>query len=47
VSDIEVIKPGEINETHERMLKADVRYHFAIDNASLNKINLHINIKWA
>ncbi len=35
VSDVEVIKAGYINEAYERMLKADVRYRFVIDIASL------------
>lgn len=35
VSDVEVIKASEINEAYERMLKADVRYRFVIDIASL------------
>ena len=35
VSDVEVIKVSAINEAYERMLKADVRYRFVIDIASL------------
>ena len=35
VSDVEVIKVSEVNEAYERMLKADVRYRFVIDIASL------------
>lgn len=35
VSDIEMIKVGQINEAYERMLKGDVKYRFVIDNASL------------
>ncbi len=35
VSEVEVIKASEINEAFERMLKADVRYRFVIDIASL------------
>ena len=35
VSDVEVIKAGYINEAYERMIKADVRYRFVIDIASL------------
>lgn len=35
VSDVEVIKADYINEAYERMLKADVRYRFVIDIASL------------
>jgi uncharacterized zinc-type alcohol dehydrogenase-like protein len=34
-SDIELIGIGQINEAYERMLKADVRYRFVIDMASL------------
>jgi uncharacterized zinc-type alcohol dehydrogenase-like protein len=34
-SDIEVIDIDRINEAYERMLKADVRYRFVIDIASL------------
>jgi uncharacterized zinc-type alcohol dehydrogenase-like protein len=34
-SDIEVIGIDRINEAYERMLKADVRYRFVIDIASL------------
>ncbi len=35
VSDVEVIPMQQINEAYERMLKADVRYRFVIDLASL------------
>jgi uncharacterized zinc-type alcohol dehydrogenase-like protein len=35
VSDVEVIDAAYINEAYERMLKADVRYRFVIDIASL------------
>ena len=35
VSDVEVINADYINEAYERMLKADVRYRFVIDIASL------------
>jgi uncharacterized zinc-type alcohol dehydrogenase-like protein len=35
VSDVEVIRIQEINEAFERMLKADVKYRFVIDMASL------------
>lgn len=35
VSDVEVIAIGKINEAYERMLKADVRYRFVIDMATL------------
>jgi uncharacterized zinc-type alcohol dehydrogenase-like protein len=35
VSDVEVIDASYINEAYERMLKADVRYRFVIDIASL------------
>lgn len=35
VSDVEVISIDKINEAYERMLKADVRYRFVIDIASL------------
>lgn len=34
-SDIEMIKMSDINEAYERMLKADVRYRFVIDMATL------------
>jgi alcohol dehydrogenase (NADP+) len=36
-SDIEVIRIQEINEAYERMLKADVKYRFVIDMASLKE----------
>lgn len=35
VSDVEVIKMDYINSAYERMLKADVKYRFVIDMASL------------
>jgi len=35
VSDVEVIDADYINDAYERMLKADVRYRFVIDIASL------------
>lgn len=35
VSDVEVISMQQINEAYERMIKADVRYRFVIDLASL------------
>jgi len=35
VSEVEVIKISQVNEAYERMLKADVRYRFVIDIASL------------
>ncbi len=35
VSDVEVIKADYINEAYERTLKADVRYRFVIDIASM------------
>jgi uncharacterized zinc-type alcohol dehydrogenase-like protein len=35
VSDVEVIPIQKINEAYERMLRADVRYRFVIDLASL------------
>jgi uncharacterized zinc-type alcohol dehydrogenase-like protein len=35
VSDIEMIRVGEINEAYERMLRSDVKYRFVIDMASL------------
>ncbi|MFJ4142585.1 NAD(P)-dependent alcohol dehydrogenase [Pseudomonas sp. NPDC089734] len=35
VSDIELIKASEINESYERMLKGDVKYRFVIDSATL------------
>jgi uncharacterized zinc-type alcohol dehydrogenase-like protein len=31
VSDIEMIKPSQINEAYERVVKADVKYRFVID----------------
>ena len=34
-ADIELIAMGQINDAYERMLKADVRYRFVIDIASL------------
>jgi len=34
-SDIEVIRIQDINEAYERLLKADVKYRFVIDMASL------------
>ena len=34
-SDVEVIRIQDINEAYERMLKADVKYRFVIDMASL------------
>jgi len=34
-SDVEVIPIQDINEAYERMLKADVKYRFVIDMASL------------
>ena len=37
VSDIELIPIQKINEAYERMIKADVRYRFVIDNASLKQ----------
>ncbi len=36
-SDVEVIPVQKINEAYERMLRADVRYRFVIDIASLRK----------
>jgi uncharacterized zinc-type alcohol dehydrogenase-like protein len=35
VSDIEIIKMQDINTAYERLLKADVKYRFVIDMASL------------
>jgi alcohol dehydrogenase (NADP+) len=35
VSDVEVIRPEQINQAYERVLKSDVRYRFVIDLASL------------
>ncbi len=35
VSDIEIIKMQDINESYERMLKSDVKYRFVIDMESL------------
>lgn len=37
VSDVEVIKMRDINEAYERLLKADVKYRFVIDMASLKE----------
>jgi len=34
-SDIEVIRIQDINEAYERLLKAEVKYRFVIDMASL------------
>jgi uncharacterized zinc-type alcohol dehydrogenase-like protein len=34
-SDVEVIPIHKVNEAYERLLKADVKYRFAIDMASL------------
>jgi uncharacterized zinc-type alcohol dehydrogenase-like protein len=35
-SDVEVIAIQQVNEAYERLLKADVKYRFSIDMASLN-----------
>ncbi len=35
VADVEVIKPSEINEAYERLLKSDVKYRFSIDMSTL------------
>ena len=35
VSEIEIIKMQDINDSYERMLKSDVKYRFVIDMASL------------
>ncbi len=35
VSEIELIRPDQINEAYERLLKSDVKYRFVIDMASL------------
>lgn len=35
VSEVEVIKPSEINEAYTRTIKSDVRYRFVIDMAAL------------
>ena len=37
VSDIELIKIQDINEAYERMIKADVKYRFVIDMATLKE----------
>ena len=37
VSDVEVIPIQQINEAFERVVKADVKYRFVIDMASLKK----------
>jgi uncharacterized zinc-type alcohol dehydrogenase-like protein len=34
-SDVEVIAIQQVNEAYERLLKADVKYRFSIDMASL------------
>ncbi len=34
-SDVEVIPIQKVNESYERLLKADVKYRFSIDMASL------------
>ncbi|MGC4007442.1 MAG: hypothetical protein QM811_31690 [Pirellulales bacterium] len=34
-ADVEVIPMQKVNEAYERLLKADVKYRFAIDMASL------------
>ena len=36
VSDIELIPIQKINEAFERVIRADVKYRFVIDMASLN-----------
>ena len=36
-SDVEVIPIQQINEAFERVVKADVKYRFVIDMASLKK----------
>jgi uncharacterized zinc-type alcohol dehydrogenase-like protein len=35
VADIELIRMDQINEAYERLLKNDVKYHFAIDMSTL------------
>lgn len=35
VADIELIRPDQINDAYERMLKGDVRYRFVMDMSSL------------
>ena len=35
--DIEVIRIQDINESYERLLKAEVKYRFVIDMASLKE----------
>ncbi|MEQ1692896.1 MAG: NAD(P)-dependent alcohol dehydrogenase [Gemmatimonas sp.] len=35
-SDIELIRPEQINDAYERMLRSDVRYRFVIDVASMS-----------
>jgi len=35
VADVEVIPVQKVNQAYERMLRADVRYRFVIDMASL------------
>jgi uncharacterized zinc-type alcohol dehydrogenase-like protein len=34
-SDVEIIPIQKVNEAYERLLKADVKYRFSIDMASL------------
>lgn len=36
-ADVEVIRPDQINDSYERLLKGDVKYRFSIDMASLKK----------
>ena len=36
-SDVEVIRIQDINEAYDRLLKADVKYRFVIDMASLQQ----------
>jgi uncharacterized zinc-type alcohol dehydrogenase-like protein len=36
-ADVEVIAMQQINEAYDRLLKADVKYRFSIDMASLKK----------
>jgi uncharacterized zinc-type alcohol dehydrogenase-like protein len=37
-SDVEVIPIQKVNEAYERLLKADVKYRFSIDMASLKTV---------
>jgi len=36
-ADVEIIPIQKVNEAYERLLKADVKYRFVIDMASIKK----------